>query len=90
MPDHSFVAISSGDSPVNINSIALEGSELDTARFAISDDQGGSLEAGQSRSLTVTFTRPGDEAVANAYQASLVIRSDSDAGDVQVTLVANP
>ena len=81
---------SSGDTAVNLSEVAIEGSDLDVSSFSISGDQSGMIPPGDTRVLEVTFTRPADEMVANAYQANLVIRSDSDGGDVIITLIANP
>ena len=86
----SITITSSGDAPVSLSEIVIEGSELDASTFTLSGEQTGSLAPGETRDLEVTFTRPADEAVGNAYQASLVIRSDSDGGEVLITLIANP
>jgi hypothetical protein len=81
---------SAGDSPVTLSEVVLDGGELDTANFSISGDSAGMIAPGDTRNFEITFTRPADETVANVYQASLVIRSDSDGGDLIVTLIANP
>jgi hypothetical protein len=81
---------STGDNPVEISAIEVIGSELDVARFTLSDDSTGTLTPGDTRAVSVSFTRPADEVAPSAYQASVIIRSNSDGGDVQVSLVANP
>lgn len=86
----SVTITSSGDSPVSLSEVVIEGSDLDVANFAVTGETSGQLAPGDSRQLEVSFTRPTDEAVGNAYQASLVIRSDSDGGEVIITLIANP
>ncbi|MAD61840.1 MAG: hypothetical protein CMH49_10080 [Myxococcales bacterium] len=79
---------SAGDAAVNLSEVVIEGS--DAPLFTLTGDQSGMLAPGDTRSFEVTFSRPADEAVANAYLANLVIRSDSDGGDVQISLIANP
>ena len=81
---------STGDAPVEISAIELEGGELDVSVFSVADTSGGALAPSETRQVTVTFTRPADEVAANAYQADLVVRNDGLGGDVLVTLVANP
>jgi hypothetical protein len=81
---------SNGDAPVTLSDAAITGTDLDIAVFSVMGDTMGSLAPGESRELTVTFARPSDEPVANSYQATLVISSDSDGGDLQVSLLAAP
>jgi hypothetical protein len=81
---------STGDDPVDVSAIEVMGNDVDVERFSVSDPSGGALASGETRILTVSFSRPADETAPSAYQASLIIRSDSDGGDVQVSLVANP
>ncbi len=78
---------SSGTDPVNLMGYSLEG---DAEVFAVTGDLMGALATGGTRELQVTFTRPPDEPVANTYQATLSIESDSAGGAVLVTLIANP
>ena len=66
------------------------GSEVDAERFTVANSSSGSLAPGDTRMLTVSFSRPSDEVAPSAYQASLIVRSNSDGGDVQISLVANP
>ena len=79
---------SAGDAPVSLSDVVVEGG--DASLFNVTGDQSGMIAPGDTRSFEVTFSRPADEAVANAYVADLLIRSDSDGGDVQVSLIANP
>lgn len=81
---------SNGDSPVTLSGAAITGTDLDISVFSVMGDSMGVLAPGESRELTVTFTRPPDEAVANSYQATLVIDSDRDGGEIQVSLLAAP
>ena len=81
---------STGDDPVEISAIEVTGSDIDVERFTVSDNTTGTLAPGETRAVTISFTRPADEVAPSAYQASLIVRSDSDGGDVQVSLVANP
>lgn len=79
---------SSGDAPVSLSDVVIEGSDAEF--FTVTGDQTAMLAPGETTSFEVSFSRPADEAVANAYQANLVVRSDSDGGDVLVSLIANP
>lgn len=88
--EQTLTITSSGDDPVEVSAIEFEGSEVDLAVFSVDDAQSGTLNPGESREITITFTRPADEPAANAYQASLLIRNDGLGGDLLVTLVANP
>ena len=84
------VLSSTGDDPVDISAIEIMGSEVDAERFTVANSSSGSLAPGDTRMLTVSFSRPSDEVAPSAYQASLIVRSNSDGGDVQISLVANP
>ena len=86
----SITITSAGDSPVTLSETMIEGSDLDISTFSVSEPSPGAIAPGDSQTLDVTFTRPADEMAPLAYQANLVIRSDSDGGDIVVTLVANP
>lgn len=78
---------STGTEAVALGGFSLEG---DAEVFSVSGEATGALAPGATRALEVTFTRPAGEAVANTYQATLSVASDSAGGAVLVTLVANP
>jgi hypothetical protein len=81
--------VSEGTAEVNLTDLNFtEGSDVDV--FTLGDWSAGPLAPGETTEVTITFTRPSDEPVANTYQASLSAQSDSAAGDVIITLIANP
>lgn len=85
------VLTSTGTDPVTISEITLEGSEVDLTTFKlISGTETSTLDASQTQSITLSFTRPADEMVASVYTASLQIKSDSLGGNIEVILLANP
>jgi hypothetical protein len=87
--EQSFTLTSNGTDAVNVtNARFMEGS--DEGIFTFSEEINGVLEPNATRAVSVSFTRPADEMVTNTYQATLVLESDSDGGDVIINLVANP
>ena len=78
---------SNGTDPVTINEINIMGTGDGT--FTVSELTQNTLAPNETTTLTVTFNRP-QEMLASTYIDQLIITSDSNAGNVIVSLVANP
>jgi hypothetical protein len=79
---------SNGTDPLSITSIALDANSDPV--FEIENAEALTLEPNATQEITLTFTRPADEVVANAYQGTVVIQSNGLSPETVVLLVANP